>query len=76
MGEDRGLTMKRMLRVSQVKSTIGRPQSHRETLRCLGLRRLNRSVILKDTPAIRGMIFKVKHLVDVEEIEGTPEGTS
>lgn len=55
------------LRITWVKSTIGRRQDQQGTIRALGLRRLNQSVIHEDTPVIRGMIFKVKHLVDVEE---------
>ena len=54
------------LKVTQVKSGIARPERQRLTLRGLGLTRLNRSVILNDTAAIRGMIRKVQHLVRVE----------
>jgi large subunit ribosomal protein L30 len=43
---------------------------HRATLRALGLRRHQQSVVKEDNPAIRGMIFQVRHLVKVEEIEG------
>ena len=50
------------------KSDIGYPQDQRRTIAALGLRRLNRTVEHEDTPAIRGMIFKVRHLVDVKEI--------
>ncbi len=53
------------IRVKLVKSGIGRPQKHKDTLRGLGLTKLNKIVELNDTPAIRGMIFKVKHLVQV-----------
>lgn len=53
------------IRVKLVKSGIGRPQKHKDTLRGLGLTKLNKVVELNDTPAIRGMIFKVKHLVQV-----------
>ena len=58
------------LRIKQVRSTSGRPQKHRDTLRALGLRRNQQSVVQKDNPAIRGMIFQVRHLVEVEEMEG------
>ena len=58
------------LRITQVRSGSGRPQKHRDTLRALGLRRHQHSVIQKDNPAIRGMIFQVRHLVEVEELEG------
>ena len=54
------------LKVTQVKSGIGRPESQRKTLEGLGLRGPQRSVILQDTVAIRGMIRKVSHLVTVE----------
>lgn len=60
----------RLLKITQVRSGIGRPETHRRTLRALGLRRHQQSVIQKDTPAIRGMIFQVQHLVDVQELEG------
>ncbi len=59
----------KQLRITWVKSTIGRKQEQRGTIRALGLRRLHQSVIHEDTPVIRGMIFKVKHLVQVEEVE-------
>jgi large subunit ribosomal protein L30 len=54
------------LKVTQVRSAIGRPEAARRVLRGMGLRRVNQSVILPDTPAVRGMIFKVPHLVKVE----------
>ena len=55
------------LKITLVKSMIGRPEKHRKVLRGMGLRKLNRSVELKDTPPIRGMINTVLHLVKVEE---------
>ena len=58
------------LEVTQVRSTIGRPEKHRKVLHGLGLRGINRSVVVDDTPAFRGMIKKVIHLVKVEEIDG------
>ncbi|MBI4798813.1 MAG: 50S ribosomal protein L30 [Desulfarculus sp.] len=51
--------------VQLVRSGSGRPQSHKDTLRGLGLTKLNKVVTLNDTPAIRGMINKVSHLVKV-----------
>ncbi|MCB2194092.1 MAG: 50S ribosomal protein L30 [Deltaproteobacteria bacterium] len=51
--------------VKLVKSGIGRPKRHRETLKGLGLTRMNKVMTLKDTPAIRGMVKKVEHLVQV-----------
>jgi large subunit ribosomal protein L30 len=56
------------LKITLVRSMIGRPQKHRVVLRGMGLRRLNQSVELEDTPAVRGMIAKVSHLVKTEEI--------
>ncbi len=55
------------LRVTWVKSGIGYADDQRRTLRALGLKRLNQSVIHNDLPSIRGMIIKVRHLVKVEE---------
>jgi len=55
------------LRVTWVKSGIGHSRDQRRTLEALGLRRLNQTVEHDDSPAIRGMIRKVKHLVTVEE---------
>ena len=46
---------------------IGRPEKHRRVLRGMGLNKVNRSVILEDTPCIRGMINAVSHLVKAEE---------
>ena len=53
--------------VTQVRSAIGRKPGQRETLIGLGLNKLHRTRTLEDTPAVRGMINKVKHLVRVEE---------
>ena len=55
------------VRVTQVRSVIGYDRSQRATLRGLGLRRMNHSAELEDTPAVRGMINKVRHLLRVEE---------
>ena len=62
--------MEKKLKVTLVKSYIGRPQKQRNVLRGMGLEKLNRTVLLKDTPAIRGMVQKVCHLVSVVELEG------
>ena len=56
---------KKTLRVKLVRSTIGTKQSHRDTVRGLGLRRLNSVSTLEDTPAVRGMINKVDYLIQV-----------
>ena len=55
-----------MLQVTLVKSVIGTKESHRACVRGLGLRRLNHTVIVEDTPAVRGMINKVYYLVKCE----------
>ena len=57
------------LKITQVRSLIGRPEKHRRIVEALGLKRNQTSVIQNDTPAIRGMVFKVRHLVDVEEVK-------
>jgi large subunit ribosomal protein L30 len=57
------------LKVTQVRSGIGRPEIQKKTLAGLGLRKLNGSAVLNDTLAIRGMIRKVSHLVTVEPVE-------
>jgi large subunit ribosomal protein L30 len=57
------------LKVSWVKSAIGSPKSQKATIAALGLRKLNQSVQHEDTPVIRGMIHKVRHLVKVEIVE-------
>lgn len=59
--------MAAMLRITLVKSMIGRPEKHRKVLRGMGLTKMNRTVELQDTPAIRGMINAVSHLVKAEE---------
>ena len=58
---------KKRIRVRQVKSAIGYDRRQRATLRGLGLRRMQQQVEVEDTPAVRGMIRKVNHLVRVEE---------
>ncbi|MGI6551300.1 MAG: 50S ribosomal protein L30 [Syntrophomonadales bacterium] len=60
--------MGKMLKITWEKSTIGSVKSQRATIKSLGLRKLNQSVIKEDTPQIRGMIDKVHHLVTVEEL--------
>jgi len=56
------------LKITQVRSVIGTPADQRATVRALGLKRIRHTVEQADTPVIRGMIFKVKHLVEVEKI--------
>lgn len=56
------------LRIKQVRSKIGHPKDQGDTLRSLGLRKINQVVEHEDNPSIRGMVQKVRHLVVVEEI--------
>lgn len=58
------------LKITLVKSTIGRPADQGRAVRSLGLRRLHHSVIRPDHPSIRGAVHKISHLVTVEEIAG------
>ena len=59
--------VKRMVKVTQVRSGLGRKKDQRETLIGLGLGKLRRTRELEDTQAVRGMINRVKHLIEVEE---------
>ncbi|MET0799825.1 MAG: 50S ribosomal protein L30 [Actinomycetota bacterium] len=59
------------LKVTQVRSVIDRPRDQKDTVRRLGLHRINDTVIKDDRPEIRGMIEKVRHLVSVEEVESS-----
>ncbi len=61
--------MEKKLKITQIKSYIGRPDAQRRVLRGLGLGKINRTVVLNDTPEIRGMIRKVVHLVAAVEVE-------
>lgn len=58
------------LRITQVRSGIGHPGKHRRTLRALGLRHHQDTVEKEDTPALRGMLTQVRHMVEVEELDG------
>jgi large subunit ribosomal protein L30 len=57
------------LKITLVKSFIGRPEAQRRVLRGMGLGKVNKTVVLNDTPEIRGMIRKVDHLVAAVEVE-------
>jgi large subunit ribosomal protein L30 len=57
-----------MLRITWIKSGIGYSESQKATIRALGLRRLGQSVERPDNDSIRGMVHKIRHLVEVEEI--------
>ena len=56
------------LKVTQVRSLIDRPKDQKDTVRRLGLRRMHDTVVKEDRPDIRGMLYKVRHLVTVEEV--------
>jgi large subunit ribosomal protein L30 len=56
------------LKVTQRRSVIGRPKDQKDTVRRLGLHRIRDVVVKEDRPEIRGMISKVEHLVEVEEV--------
>ncbi|MCM0034168.1 50S ribosomal protein L30 [Zwartia sp.] len=58
----------KQVKVTLVRSTIGTKQDHRDTVRGLGLRRVNSSKVLKDTPEVRGMINKVDYLVTATDV--------
>jgi large subunit ribosomal protein L30 len=62
--------VEKKLKITLVKSFIGRPEAQRKVLRGMGLGKVNRSVVLVDTPEIRGMVRKVDHLVTAVEVEG------
>ena len=57
------------LKVTQVRSVIDRPKDQKDTVRRLGLHRINDTVVQDDRPEMRGMISKVRHLVAVEEVD-------
>lgn len=59
----------RVLRIRLVKSPIGYSRRHKDTIRSLGLHRMNQVVEQADTPSLRGMLLMVNHLVAVEEVE-------
>ena len=64
------------LRITLVRSTIGRPSDQGRTIASLGLRKLNSMVERPDNPSIRGMVSKIRHLVTVEELPATDEPRS
>ena len=57
------------LQITYSKSAIGYEKSQKATVKALGLRKLNQTIVQEDTPAIRGMLDKVRHLVTVEEVK-------
>jgi large subunit ribosomal protein L30 len=61
--------MANKVKITQVRSAIGRPGAHKRTLWALGLRRVNHTVVREDNASIQGMIFQVKHLIEVEQVK-------
>jgi large subunit ribosomal protein L30 len=60
--------MAKQLQITLTRSLIGRPQAQRATVTALGLRKIRQTVVQQDNEAIRGMVQKVSHLVDVKEV--------
>lgn len=59
----------KVLRITLIKSPIGYSKEHKATVKALGLRKMHQTVEQVDTPSLRGMLYKVNHLVEVEEVE-------
>jgi large subunit ribosomal protein L30 len=59
-----------MIKLIQTKSGIGRPEKQRAMLRGLGLKKLHQESVVEDSPAVRGMVKKVAHLISWEEVKG------
>ncbi|WP_010529005.1 50S ribosomal protein L30 [Lentibacillus jeotgali] len=60
--------MSKQLEITLTRSVIGRTEGQRQTVQSLGLKKIRQSVVREDTPAIRGMIDKISHLVTVKEV--------
>ena len=58
------------LKITQVKGLVGTKPNHRKNIEALGLKRIGQFVVKQDTPIVRGMVHKVRHLVTVEEVAG------
>jgi large subunit ribosomal protein L30 len=56
------------VKITQIKSTIDRPENQKRIIKALGFRRLNQSLVKEENPAILGMISKVNHLIKIEKI--------
>jgi large subunit ribosomal protein L30 len=61
------MAKKKQIKVTLVRSPIGFQPKHRETVRGLGLKRMHQSVVLEDTPSVRGMVNRIDYMVRVEE---------
>jgi large subunit ribosomal protein L30 len=62
--------MTKKIKITQVRSVIGKLEAHKRTIKALGLRKIRSSVVHEDTPVVRGMVNSVKHLVIVEVVDG------
>jgi len=62
--------MGKKLKLTQVRSVIGRRKNQKLTMQALGIRKRGRSVVHEDSPEVRGMVNTVKHLLEVEEVDG------
>lgn len=65
---DKNTSNPKKLRITYVKSAIGYSWKHKDTIKALGFKHLNDSIVREDTPSLRGMLRKVNHLVKVEEL--------
>lgn len=61
--------MAKQLKITRVRSDIGKPEKQRATMRALGLRKIRQSVVCEDNKSTRGMINVVRHMVEVEEVD-------
>lgn len=61
--------MSKRLKITQIRSAINRHRSQKRTIEALGIRRLHDAVVQPDNPQIRGMVYKVQHLIEVEEVD-------
>jgi large subunit ribosomal protein L30 len=61
------MTKEKQLKITQIRSEIGKLESQKRTIKALGIKKMHGTVVHNDTPAIRGMVACVKHLVKVEE---------
>lgn len=61
--------MAKQIKITWIKSFIGCPETQRATMKSLGLKKLNQSLIKEDSPQLRGQINKVRHLLTIEELD-------
>ncbi len=59
----------KVLKITLVRSPIGNTERHKATIRALGLRKIGQTIEQKDSPTVRGMIAKVNHLIQIEEVQ-------